>query len=211
MIVWSFRHLNKLHLITLVALLATFTRSISGQTDQLETSGSDDEGYYDYYGDEAAAALKTQNRAVPELSTSTKTPLDDTYNYDDYQYDDTAYDYSDVDYQNDPKHQFIGTAPNDIADKNKDSVNIHEQSTSTGTYTTQKSSPSKLWEIMAKPGILAGLVGGAIIGVLTAVLLIMFIVYRMKKKDEGSYALEETKKPLNAYDYRHCPTKEFYA
>jgi syndecan 2 len=58
---------------------------------------------------------------------------------------------------------------------------------------------------------MAGLIGGGIIGLLTAGLLIMFIVYRMRKKDEGSYALEETKKPLNAYDYRHCPTKEFYA
>ena len=58
---------------------------------------------------------------------------------------------------------------------------------------------------------MAGIVGGAIIGVLTAILLIMFIVYRMRKKDEGSYALEETKKPLNAYDYRNCPTREFYA
>ena len=71
--------------------------------------------------------------------------------------------------------------------------------------------PSKLLSIISKPGILAGIVGGAIIGILTAILLIMFIVYRMRKKDEGSYALEETKKPLNAYDYRHCPTKEFYA
>lgn len=74
-----------------------------------------------------------------------------------------------------------------------------------------ESSRSKLLKIIIKPGILAGIVGGAIIGVLTAILLIMFIVYRMKKKDEGSYALEETKKPLNAYDYRNCPTKEFYA
>ena len=86
-----------------------------------------------------------------------------------------------------------------------------ESEASTQKTTTQKSARSKLLAIMAKPGILAGIVGGAIIGVLTAILLIMFIVYRMKKKDEGSYALEETKKPLNAYDYRHCPTKEFYA
>jgi syndecan 2 len=76
---------------------------------------------------------------------------------------------------------------------------------------TYQSSRSKLLAIITKPGILAGIVGGAIIGILTAILLIMFIVYRMRKKDEGSYALEETKKPLNAYDYRHCPTKEFYA
>ena len=74
-----------------------------------------------------------------------------------------------------------------------------------------ESTRSKLLTIISKPGILAGIVGGAIIGILTAILLIMFIVYRMRKKDEGSYALEDSKKPLSAYDYRHCPTKEFYA
>lgn len=78
-------------------------------------------------------------------------------------------------------------------------------------FSTYQNNRSKLLNIIKKPGILAGIVGGAIIGILTAILLIMFIVYRMRKKDEGSYALEETKKPLNAYDYRHCPTKEFYA
>ncbi len=76
---------------------------------------------------------------------------------------------------------------------------------------THQSTGSKLLLIITKPGILAGIIGGAIIGVLTAILLIMFIVYRMRKKDEGSYALEETKKPLNSYDYRNCPTREFYA
>lgn len=77
---------------------------------------------------------------------------------------------------------------------------------------TYQNNRSKLLNIIKKPGILAGIVGGAIIGILTAILLIMFIVYRMRKKDEGSYALEETKKPLHAaYDYRNCPTKEFYA
>lgn len=96
---------------------------------------------------------------------------------------------------------------------------INEQPTSTtqpsanqaNEKSSYQSSGSKLLLIITKPGIMAGIVGGAIIGVLTAILLIMFIVYRMRKKDEGSYALEETKKPLNAYDYRHCPTKEFYA
>ena len=83
--------------------------------------------------------------------------------------------------------------------------------TSNEQQASYQSSRSKLLKIITKPGILAGIIGGAIIGILTAILLIMFIIYRMRKKDEGSYALEETKKPLNAYDYRHCPTKEFYA
>ena len=97
---------------------------------------------------------------------------------------------------NDPQMTPSTTAPNPPVDNSK--------------YTHQ-STGSKLLLIITKPGILAGIIGGAIIGVLTAILLIMFIVYRMRKKDEGSYALEETKKPLNSYDYRNCPTREFYA
>jgi syndecan 2 len=70
---------------------------------------------------------------------------------------------------------------------------------------------ARLIEILKKPGILAGVIGGCVIGLLTAILLIMFVVYRMRKKDEGSYALEDTKKPLSSYEYRNVPTKEFYA
>ncbi|KAJ8321897.1 hypothetical protein KUTeg_000368 [Tegillarca granosa] len=52
-------------------------------------------------------------------------------------------------------------------------------------------------------------IGGAVVGLLCAVLLVMFIVYRMKKKDEGSYALEEQK--YTNYSYMKAPDKEFYA
>jgi syndecan 2 len=105
-----------------------------------------------------------------------------------------------------------GIGGEDSEDLSNNSVNNMEDSSMAQTPTVRhESSRSKLISIISKPGILAGIVGGAIIGILTAILLIMFIVYRMRKKDEGSYALEETKKPLNSYDYRHCPTREFYA
>lgn len=64
--------------------------------------------------------------------------------------------------------------------------------------------------IMGHPGILAGIVGGAVVGLLCAVLLVMFIVYRMRKKDEGSYALDEPKRSPS-HSYTRAPTKEFYA
>ena len=92
----------------------------------------------------------------------------------------------------------------------KDDIVVNDPIT-TARPAVYQSSRSRLLSIISKPGIMAGIVGGVVIGILTAALLIMFIIYRMRKKDEGSYALEETKKPLNAYDYRHCPTKEFYA
>lgn len=64
--------------------------------------------------------------------------------------------------------------------------------------------------VMAQPGILAGIIGGAVIGLLCAVLLVMFIVYRMRKKDEGSYALDEKRSPTH-HTYQRANTREFYA
>lgn len=65
--------------------------------------------------------------------------------------------------------------------------------------------------VMSQPGILAGIIGGALVGLLCAVLLVMFIVYRMRKKDEGSYALDERKHSPSMHQYARAPTKEFYA
>ncbi|XP_047481863.1 syndecan-like [Penaeus chinensis] len=64
--------------------------------------------------------------------------------------------------------------------------------------------------IFAQPGILAAFIGGAVVGLLCAILLVMFIVYRMRKKDEGSYPLDEPKRmPLTS---SYSPNdKEIYA
>jgi len=63
----------------------------------------------------------------------------------------------------------------------------------------------------AQPGILAAVIGGAVVGLLCAILLVMFIVYRMRKKDEGSYALDEPKRSHNGNSYSKPPNREFYA
>ena len=63
----------------------------------------------------------------------------------------------------------------------------------------------------AQPGILAAVIGGAVVGLLCAILLVMFIVYRMRKKDEGSYALDEPKRAHNPNSYSKPPSREFYA
>ncbi|CEF60966.1 Syndecan [Strongyloides ratti] len=66
--------------------------------------------------------------------------------------------------------------------------------------------------ILTKPGFLAVIVGGLVIGILVVILFIMFIIYRMRKKDEGSYALDEPSQPPHySYAYQKAPTKEFYA
>ncbi|XP_070183949.1 syndecan-3-like, partial [Littorina saxatilis] len=70
--------------------------------------------------------------------------------------------------------------------------------------------PSSAAHVMTQPGILAAIIGGSVVLLLCAILLVMFIVYRMRKKDEGSYALDEPKKMPN-YSYQRAPDKEFYA
>jgi len=63
----------------------------------------------------------------------------------------------------------------------------------------------------AQPGILAAVIGGAVVGLFCAILLVMFIVYRMRKKDEGSYALDEPKRSPTVNSYTRSSNKEFYA
>lgn len=162
----------------------------------------------------------TKNKVIDKKQQQQSKPLlgdkDDPDNGKD------NYDYSDNQEQSEDEYNY-----NDEDDENK-LDEVKETEDATIKYETKSnlivdnnkkiedkptypSSRYQLLSIITKPGILAGIVGGAIIGILTAILLIMFIVYRMRKRDEGSYALEESKKPLNAYDYRNCPTKEFYA
>ncbi|KAI4877832.1 hypothetical protein NFI96_027414 [Prochilodus magdalenae] len=59
--------------------------------------------------------------------------------------------------------------------------------------------------IFNKTEVLAAVIAGGAVGLLFAVLLILLLVYRMKKKDEGSYDLG--KKPI----YKKAPTAEIYA
>ncbi|XP_046895741.1 syndecan-2 [Hypomesus transpacificus] len=57
--------------------------------------------------------------------------------------------------------------------------------------------------------VLAAVIAGGVIGFLFAIFLILLLVYRMRKKDEGSYDLGDRKPPPSAY--QKAPTKEFYA
>lgn len=57
--------------------------------------------------------------------------------------------------------------------------------------------------------VLAVIVGG-VVGALFAAFLVMLLVYRMKKKDEGSYTLEEPKQATVTYQ-KPDKQEEFYA
>ncbi|XP_038656091.1 syndecan-1-like isoform X2 [Scyliorhinus canicula] len=58
--------------------------------------------------------------------------------------------------------------------------------------------------------LLAATVAAGFVGLVLAVLLVVVVVYRMKKKDEGSYTLDESKQPNVAYQ-KPQSQEEFYA
>nr|CDS33341.2 syndecan [Hymenolepis microstoma] len=67
-------------------------------------------------------------------------------------------------------------------------------------------------EILNQPGVIAAIVGSTIAGLLLLILLILFCVYRLRKKDEGSYSLEEPQKGATTSGaYVRAPSREFYA
>ncbi|VUZ56739.1 unnamed protein product [Hymenolepis diminuta] len=67
-------------------------------------------------------------------------------------------------------------------------------------------------EVLNQPGVIAAIVGSTIAGLLLLILLILFCVYRLRKKDEGSYSLEEPQKGATTPGaYVRAPSREFYA
>ncbi|OCT81280.1 syndecan-3 [Xenopus laevis] len=64
--------------------------------------------------------------------------------------------------------------------------------------------------IMERKEVLAGIIAGGVAGLAFAVFLVGFMLYRMKKKDEGSYSLEEPKQSNGGYQKPRAQ-REFYA
>ncbi|XP_019376215.1 PREDICTED: syndecan-1 [Gavialis gangeticus] len=64
--------------------------------------------------------------------------------------------------------------------------------------------------IMDRKEVLGGVIAGGLVGLLFAVFLVGFMLYRMKKKDEGSYSLDEPKQSNGGYQKPH-KQEEFYA
>ncbi|KAM9782857.1 uncharacterized protein ACB057_015139 [Neosynchiropus ocellatus] len=63
-----------------------------------------------------------------------------------------------------------------------------------------------MWE---RTEVLAAVIACVVVGCVCAIFLLFILAYRMKKKDEGSYDLGDTK--ISSTAYQRAPTKEFYA
>ncbi|XP_028673075.1 syndecan-2 [Erpetoichthys calabaricus] len=81
--------------------------------------------------------------------------------------------------------------------------------TASGNVNTDVSAEKHPESLFQRKEVLAAVIAGGIIGFLFAIFLILLLVYRMRKKDEGSYDLGERKPSSTAY--QKAPTKEFYA
>ena len=102
------------------------------------------------------------------------------------------------------------TTKSDDDDEKEDDDDKGREGSPEGTH-GQKDRVRKASEILTQPGILAGIIGGAVVLLLCLVLLLMFVVYRMRKKDEGSYPLDEPRRGPPNYSYMRAPDKEYYA
>ncbi|XP_014241692.1 syndecan isoform X3 [Cimex lectularius] len=93
--------------------------------------------------------------------------------------------------------------------KEEDSVEVNRHGN--GVIVMNTKHEERATSFFAQPGILAAVIGGAVVGLLCAILVVMFIVYRMRKKDEGSYALDEPKRSPTSNSYSKNSNREFYA
>ncbi|XP_060643174.2 syndecan-1 [Anolis sagrei] len=64
--------------------------------------------------------------------------------------------------------------------------------------------------ILDRKEVLGGVIAGGLVGLLFAGFLVGFMLYRMKKKDEGSYSLDEPKQSNGGYQ-KPQKQEEFYA
>lgn len=65
--------------------------------------------------------------------------------------------------------------------------------------------------LLDRKEVLGGVIAGGLVGLIFAVCLVGFMLYRMKKKDEGSYSLEEPKQANGGAYQKPSKQEEFYA
>ncbi|XP_077008279.1 syndecan-1 isoform X2 [Tamandua tetradactyla] len=65
--------------------------------------------------------------------------------------------------------------------------------------------------LLDRKEVLGGVIAGGLVGLVFAVCLVGFMLYRMKKKDEGSYSLEEPKHANGGAYQKPSRQEEFYA
>jgi len=213
-------------------------KSQSSTVDEVEGSGDDDysftdeeeDNYNDDYDEGSGMVDEPNNKKTPfQTNNNPSDPYNswqdpvrnnpdpyETYNpsgnrnqdnnFNSHVYSATAQPpYNEVDKEDkgiyiDPPVQYpIPTTTSEVPQPKSPNQNNGPKSTNRST------------SFFAQPGTLAAVIGGAVVGLLCAILCVMFVVYRMRKKDEGSYALDEPKRSPTVNAYAKHPSREFYA
>ncbi|KAM3933432.1 syndecan-3 isoform 1-T1 [Leptodactylus fuscus] len=99
-----------------------------------------------------------------------------------------------------------GTSPTDRGRGRKLDTGLIDNTIDSGNTLAQM--PQK--NILERREVLIAVIVGGVVGALFAAFLVMLLIYRMKKKDEGSYALEEPK-PASVSYQKPDNHEEFYA
>ncbi|KAG9268813.1 syndecan-1 isoform X1 [Astyanax mexicanus] len=90
---------------------------------------------------------------------------------------------------------------NDISSKTR--MKLPESEVALGASTDEGN-------LLERTEVLAGVIAGGLVGLAFAIMLVALMVYRMKKKDEGSYSLDEHKHPNGGYQ-KPVAQEEFLA
>lgn len=195
------------------------TTSVASNSDDMNDEEIYDEDPEVLEESPTSSTLKSNlpNKPLPNTSTNVQIQPEeipkgdyeeenDSYSNDD-QIDNETTDNDDTSFSDDNdliKHPEINSITNPEKNNRKD---FEYSSTSKLPF-----GPANLWrDLFSQPGILVGIVGGVVIGMLAAILLVMFIIYRMRKKDEGSYALEEGPRKSPSHAYTRVSSREFFA
>ncbi|XP_075051604.1 syndecan-3 [Mixophyes fleayi] len=99
-----------------------------------------------------------------------------------------------------------GPSPTDHGRGRKVDTGLIDNTIDSGNTLAQM--PQK--NILERREVLIAVIVGGVVGALFAAFLVMLLIYRMKKKDEGSYALEEPK-PASVSYQKPDNHEEFYA
>jgi len=188
------------------------------EEDDDDTGGFDD---YEGSGDDDFSQTSFNNNQNPKKTANWPTREDP--------YDSYVDPYDNSRGSQDNRQTYYSTSPpyfgNDV-EKTEDifvdppgSGSIPQTTTTTSTVvpprdpsiSSRPKNTTRSTSFFAQPGTLAAVIGGAVVGLLCAILCVMFVVYRMRKKDEGSYALDEPKRSPTVNAYAKHPSREFYA
>lgn len=149
--------------------------------------------------DEDMVSVRIETMKPVEPFTQTSSPSLETSSSIDYNTQDTTEeDQTDTEVL---VYHTEETQVSDVATSTSSSPSLSEESDKQHEVRTEN--------LFQRTEVLAAVIAGGVIGFLFAIFLILLLVYRMRKKDEGSYDLGERKPPSTAY--QKAPTKEFYA